>query len=270
MPTIYLVFLFVTRLMADEDKGIKYFQNGDYEKALKYYESVLQKEIDNKEAKFGLGTVTFQTEDIQSAEEAFKQTLSSEDIQLQSKAHYNLGNLYYHKQELDQSLAHFKKSIELNPSDPDAKWNYELVQNIKKQQQNQKNESEDDSKNKEEKEQKNQSEQQQDKQQQDKQQQNNKESKENQEQEPSESDKKEEEQKKEEKDNKSQKENEKNQNEEENQSQSSQGQEEKSLADTSKTKMNAQAILNALKDKEKINKRRQIKTMKSRKMEKDW
>ena len=260
MLTIYLVFLFVPRLMADEDKGIKYFQNGDYEKALQYYESVLQKEIDNKEAKFGLGTVTFQTEDIQSAEEAFKQTLSSEDIQLQSKAHYNLGNLYYHKQELDQSLAHFKKSIELNPSDSDAKWNYELVQNIKRQQQNQKNESEDDSKNKEEKEQKDQSQQQQDK----------KESKENQEQEPSESDKKEEEQKKEQKDNKSQKENEKNQTEEENQPQPNQSQEEKELADTSKTKMNAQAILNALKDKEKINKRRQIKPMKSRKMEKDW
>ena len=32
----------------------------------------------------------------------------------------------------------------------------------------------------------------------------------------------------------------------------------------------AEAILNALKDQEKINQKRQIKTARSRKMEKDW
>jgi len=263
--TICFVFLFAFPLMADEDKGIKYFQDGDFENALQYYESILQKEIENKQAKFGLGTVTFQMEDIQSAEEAFKQTLSTEDIQLQSKAHYNLGNLYYHKQELDQSLAHFKKSIELNSSDSDAKWNYELVQRIKKQQQNQKNESGDDSKNKENKEQKDQSEQQQNKQEK----QDKKESEENQSQQP-ESKKTKQEQNKEDNTSKSQKDNEKEQTEEQSQPQQNQTQEKEEFVDTTGTKMNAQAILNALKDKEKINKRRQIKPMKSRKMEKDW
>ena len=47
---------------------------------------------------------------------------------------------------------------------------------------------------------------------------------------------------------------------------------EVSLDDEQKTdqQIQAEAILNALKDQEKINQKRQIKKARSRKMEKDW
>ena len=85
--------------MAVDDKGIRYFKEGDFEKSLEYYESILRKQIDNKEAQFGLGATSFQTQDFIAAEEAFKQVLESEDTELQSKSHYNLGNLYFQNQK---------------------------------------------------------------------------------------------------------------------------------------------------------------------------
>ncbi|MEC7927484.1 MAG: tetratricopeptide repeat protein, partial [Candidatus Neomarinimicrobiota bacterium] len=93
-----------TILIAVDDKGVRYFKEGDFEKALEYYESILRKQIDNKEAQFGLGTTSFQIQDFIASEEAFKQVLESEDTELQSKAHYNLGNLYFQNQKLEESL----------------------------------------------------------------------------------------------------------------------------------------------------------------------
>ena len=140
-----------TILIAVDDKGVRYFKDGDFEKALEYYESILRKQVDNKEAQFGLGTTSFQTQDFIASEEAFKQVLESEDTELQSKAHYNLGNLYFQNQKLEESLAHYKKSIELNPADPEAKWNYEFVQRMMQEQSQKNNESDDDSQEKDEK-----------------------------------------------------------------------------------------------------------------------
>ena len=148
---IVFVFLFLDSAIAVDDKGVRYFKEGDFEKALEYYESILRQQIENKEAQFGLGTTSFQTQDFIAAEEAFKQVLESEDTELQSKSHYNLGNLYFQNQKFEESLAHYKTSIELNPTDPEAKWNYELVQRMMQQQSEKNNDSSDDSQEKNEK-----------------------------------------------------------------------------------------------------------------------
>ena len=93
---------------------------------------------------------------------------------------------------MDESLAFYKKAIELDPSDQDAKINFELLKQAIQEQQNQE--------------------------------------------------------------------------------QQNQEQKDKKENDVQKTdqQIQAEAILNALKDQEKINQKRQIKKARSRKMEKDW
>ena len=46
--------------------------------------------------------------------------------------------------------------------------------------------------------------------------------------------------------------------------------EQENAKEENQDRLNAQAILDALKDEEKINKKRQIARMKSKKLEKDW
>ena len=258
-----------------EDKGLTYFKNGDYEKAVQYYESMLKTKDSKDEVHFGLGASLLQSKDIISAESALKNASISENKLLKSKAHYNLGSLYFQQKKMEESISHFRKSLELNPHDLDAKWNYELVQQMT-QQNNQdcqdNNENSEDNK-KEEK-------------------QNNSSQDQSKEKNQEDESKKEENQKNQQNQSQNKESNsKKSDNQEENKEQSEKkntpklekedqesGEPEQAPkepkevpADTSKNKMNAQAILNALKDKEKVNKRRQmVRKAKSRKMEKDW
>ena len=58
----------------------------------------------------------------------------SENDFIASKAHYNLGNIYKDESQLEKSLHHYKKAIERNNLDDDARINFELVKNMLNQQ----------------------------------------------------------------------------------------------------------------------------------------
>ena len=57
----------------------------------------------------------------------------SEDDILASKAYFNLANIYKDQNRLEESIYHYKKAIELNSSDMDAKINFELLTQMLKQ-----------------------------------------------------------------------------------------------------------------------------------------
>jgi Ca-activated chloride channel family protein len=60
-----------------------------------------------------------------------------------SAVYYNLGNTLFQSGRIEESLAFYKKALEYNPRDFDAKYNYELARQILQQQKNQdKNQSE--------------------------------------------------------------------------------------------------------------------------------
>ena len=171
-------------MLLAQDKGLNHYQNQEYEAAQEYYESVLGKRGNQAQAHFGRGSSAFQQGDLETAKYSFEQSLKADNEQLKSKAMYNLGNTFYQNQKTEEALAFYRKALELDPTDKDAKHNYEIIRYQHQEQQ----------------------EQEQDQQQQ------------------SELNKKKE----------------------------------------------AEAILNALRDKEKINQKFQIKKAASRKMEKDW
>ena len=188
--------------MFGQDKGKSAYNDQRYGDAKKYYQDILSKRKNDNAAKFGLGVTAYKQKDIETALSSLNAAKNSEDSKLASKAYYNLGNMLREQNKMDESLAFYKKAIELDPSDQDAKINFELLkQSIQEQQ---------------------------DQEQQDQEQQN--------------------------------------------QEQQDQEQKDKKENDGQKTdqQIQAEAILNALKDQEKINQKRQIKKASSRKMEKDW
>ena len=242
-------FLFFVSISIGADKGIDHYNNNEFEKARQYYESILIDRNDDPAANFGLGTAAFQQQDYAAAMKGFETALGTDNDKLKSSVYYNMANILAQNQRLEESLAFFRKSLELNPGDLDAKINYELIKfQLQQQQQNQdqnQNQDENDKDDEQSGDQKKQD------QQQDQQKQEENAQKDS-------SDEQESEQKS-------------NQNEDK---QEDQNQQQQDIAENEKQesqdKQNAAAILDALKKDEKINKKQQMSRAKKRKLEKDW
>ena len=241
--------LFFVSISIGADKGIDHYNNNEFEKARQYYESILIDRNDDPAANFGLGATAFQQQDYAAAMKGFETTLGTDNDKLKSSAYYNMANILAQNQRLEESLAFFRKSLELNPSDLDAKINYELIKFQLQQQQNQdqnQNQDENDKDDEQSGDQKKQD-QQKDKQQQEQNAQN---------------------------DSSDEQESEQQSNQNENQQEDQTQQQQQDIAENEKQesqdKQNAAAILDALKKDEKINKKQQMSRAKKRKLEKDW
>jgi len=243
-----VLFLFVS-LAFSVDKGMKEYKRNNFDEARKYYETVLEERRDDPAANFGLGVSAYQQGDIKSAMDAFGRIIRDDEQGLKAKSYYNMGNILYDQQRPEESLAFFKKALELDPDDTDAKFNYEILKyRLQSQKQNQQDDKGKDSDDQEESHQSNQEKQ------------NSEEDKSRQQSEGEEKEKS--------KNNQGEKdqEQEKKEQEQQQRSETQKSEEERDNQD----RMNAQAILDALKDEEKILQKRQIARAKSKKMEKDW
>ena len=189
---------------------------------------------DSPEAHFGKGASLYMQDDVKNAEIKFNESLSSAKEDLKSKAFYNLGNINYKNNNLSEALNFYKKALELNPDDDEARYNYEYIKYQKKpEEENKDEEKKDEEKNDEEKK----------------------------DEEKNDEKKKDEEKKDEEKnDEESDKEN-----EDESQSQGKE-QNEKKSQDLNK----AESILDALKNDEKVMQKQQLQKFKNKKLLKDW
>ena len=241
--------LFFVSISIGADKGIDHYNNNEFEKARQYYESILIDRNDDPAANFGLGSTAFQQQDYAAAMKGFEIALGTDNDKLKSSAYYNMANILAQNQRLEESLAFFRKSLELNPSDLDGKINYELIKFQLQQQQNQDQNQNQDENNKDDEQSgdKKKQDQQKDKQQQEQNAQNDSSDEQNSEQQS-------------------------NQNEDQQEDQTQQQQQDIAENDKqeSQDKQNAAAILDALKKDEKINKKQQMSRAKKRKLEKDW
>jgi len=237
--------LFFVSIGIGADKGIDHYNNNEFEKARQYYESILIDRNDDPAANFGLGATAFQQQDYAAAMKGFETALGTDNDKLKSSAYYNMANILAQNKRLEESLDFFRKSLELNPSDLDAKINYELIKFQLQQQQNQDQNKNQDENNKDD-------EQTGDQKQQDKQQQEQNAKNDSSDEEESEQ--------------------QSNQNEDQQEDQSQQQQQDmaENGKQESQDKQNAAAILDALKKDEKINKKQQMSRTKKRKLEKDW
>jgi len=240
--------LFFVSISIGADKGIDYYNNNEFEKARQYYESVIMDRNDDPAANFGLGSTAFQQKDYEVAMKGFETALGTDNNELKSSAYYNMANILAQNQRLEESLAFFRKSLELDPSDLDAKINYELIKFQLQKQQQQQNQDQDQNQD----ENNNDDEQTGDQKKQDQQQQEQNAKN----------------------DSSDEEESEQQSNQNENQQEDQPQQQQQNMAENEKQesqdKQNAAAILDALKKDEKINKKQQMSRTKRRKLEKDW
>jgi len=244
--------LFFVSISIGADKGIDHYNNNEFEKARQYYESILIDRNDDPAANFGLGATAFQQQDYAAAMKGFETALGTDNDKLKSSAYYNMANILAQNKRLEESLAFFRKSLKLNPSDLDAKINYELIKFQLQQHQQQQNQDQNQNQDENDKD---------DEQSGDQKKQDQKKDKQQQEQNAQ-------------NDSSDEQESEQQSNQNEDQQEDLTQQQQQDIAENKKQesqdKQNAAAILDALKKDEKINKKQQMSRAKKRKLEKDW
>ncbi|MDG2265831.1 MAG: tetratricopeptide repeat protein [Candidatus Marinimicrobia bacterium] len=251
-----VVFIFYSYSFAIcEDKGIKFYNNNQFDKAREYYEKILLEREEDAIASFGLGSTAFQQNDFSLAMKGFESALNTDNIKLRSNAYYNMANILAENKRLEESLAFYRESLVLNPNDLDSKINYELVKFRLQEQQNNKDQESNKEKDNNQDQSNNQN-------------QNTESNQNNEDQDSKENDQADSSNNNNERENKDK--------ENKNNKQEKQKDDEK-LSDNEKQekpipqdKQNATAILDAIKNNEKINKKIQISKSKRRKLEKDW
>ena len=109
------------------EDGNKLYAEEKYDEANNKYRDAL---IDNPESpivNFNIGDVLYKKRNFEEAIKSFEKATSADDILLQGKSYYNMGNSLYKMGKMPESVMMYKKALELNPNDEDAKYNLEYV-----------------------------------------------------------------------------------------------------------------------------------------------
>ena len=148
-------------VLASSSSALKRYEAGKYESALREYKRLLMETPDDPRLHFNAGAAAFQVNDFEEARKQLNSALVTQDLPLQERAYYNLGNTEYRagaeaqapeKKQADweQAIANYESALKLNPKDDDAKFNLELVkkklEELQKQQQQQKDQQQQQSK----------------------------------------------------------------------------------------------------------------------------
>lgn len=148
-----LVFLMLPwAASGSPSSALREYNSGRYEESFKDYDNLLRGNNNDPRLKFNAGAAAYQNRQLDDAVRLFKDALGSQDLNLQHRAYYNLGNALYRrgqdlpdlkkKQESwESAITQYESALKLNPQDADAKYNLEFVkqqlEELKKQQQQQ-------------------------------------------------------------------------------------------------------------------------------------
>ena len=124
----------------DVNKANRLFEKGRYEEAIKTYEKAKEKAPDSAEVNYNTAAALYKIREYQRSEEHLLKSLLTEEEALEQKAAYNMGNVKYRIGErfeesergkavsfYKEALEYYKRAIELDETDEDAKFNYEFV-----------------------------------------------------------------------------------------------------------------------------------------------
>ncbi|BHH85667.1 VWA domain-containing protein [Desulforhopalus sp. 52FAK] len=127
--------------VADASPGEDAFAAEDYLGAAEYYRQQLESTPDSPELLYNYGVSSYKNNMYDDAIQAFNSALSSEDLELQKKTYFNLGNSHFQKgvesrqgnpqatvEEWKQAISQMDSVIQLSPDDERAKNNREVIQ----------------------------------------------------------------------------------------------------------------------------------------------
>lgn len=119
----------------------QHYEAGRYAEAQTEYQKLLREKPDDSRLSYNAATAAYKHGDLTNATLGFENALATQDLKLQQKAYYNLGNTRFQmgnraqspeeKMSLwEESLKDFGSALKLQPEDADAKHNQSVVQQM--------------------------------------------------------------------------------------------------------------------------------------------
>lgn len=121
--------------------GNRLYQEGRYDEAMDRFTDVLVELPKSPVVQYNIGASAYKKGDFEHAVEAYTKSLLADYPALEDKGHFSVGNCKYKQGErmanknLTGAIAHYrealesyKRAIDLNSQNMDAKFNYEVVQ----------------------------------------------------------------------------------------------------------------------------------------------
>ncbi|HTD86277.1 MAG TPA: VWA domain-containing protein [Candidatus Binatia bacterium] len=146
------LLLVATAAAASPAHGLKQYQAGQYQSALREYRNAIHEKKDDPRLQFNAGTSAYQAQNYEKAVEYLNSALLTTDPDLQERTYYNRGNAQYRlgeatsepkekTEQWEEAVSSYESALKLNPKDQDATFNLDLVkqrlEELKKQQQQQ-------------------------------------------------------------------------------------------------------------------------------------
>lgn len=140
---IILGFLLSASSLNDARKANEAYRNGDYETAVELYQKAIDQNPDDARLHFNLGSALAKLGESEQAAGAFETAKQlMDDPEQQAMADYNAGTMFSEQEMYDEAVEYYRNALRNNPSDPDAKHNYEMA--LRKQQEQEQQEQESD------------------------------------------------------------------------------------------------------------------------------
>jgi Ca-activated chloride channel family protein len=153
-------------LYSKNKKANSLYQSKNYNEALKSYDNLILEYPAEPKLKMNKGSALYRLGEFDKAEEAYGQAREIKDKKALSALYYNLGNAQFMEGErlsaqngqqamekYKAALENYIKSLDVRPSDRDAKWNVQLAQRKIKQMEQQQQNNKDNKQNKDNKDQ---------------------------------------------------------------------------------------------------------------------
>jgi Ca-activated chloride channel family protein len=119
--------------------GNEAYGKAKYADAEAEYMKALAKDTSSREAQFNLGNAYYKQQRSDEAQRAYSHRIAASNVPADKEmAYYNLGNTFFKSNKFEESIESYKRSLRLDPSDEDARYNYLLAKDRLKKQQDQK------------------------------------------------------------------------------------------------------------------------------------
>ena len=142
----FLSFIFVNSAFAQAwvdslDVARKAYKSGDYDKAVRYYQSAQKQAPKDVDLSDEIAQSTYRSRDFKNAQKAYEQSASDKKSpEERARVNHNLGNTRMKQKDYDGAISAYKESLRNNPNDPETKYNLSEAIRQKKQQEQQKKE----------------------------------------------------------------------------------------------------------------------------------
>lgn len=118
----------------------KAYASGDYDQALQGFLQQYVRYPKKEGLLLNIGAAQYKLGRYDEAHTSFTQALQSTDASIRAQAQYNLGNVAYRQDQLEEAIKHYQETLKMAPNDKDAKANLAYVQQAQQRRQQQQQE----------------------------------------------------------------------------------------------------------------------------------